>query len=269
MFGLVGLCALACILLIIVIVSTGGHFNFKRVLHATEKNRAAIEAVTRSIPSEEIPIPERFKENTRAAITDSPAPETPATATEVPAEPFHPTVQRYFSTFPCNQMIRGSDLKQLLADNNLFCQKSQWSRDWAHPTGKGIRSKKEGLYFTDSMVIDSFTNLVWQRYVSPKTTSFGAAETFIAELNRTAWQGSSTWRMPKIEELMATFTPKKNQYGHYLPSGWNCKGTDLWSCNSAADSLSTRWIWVARTALGRCNVGHPDTLRSLLAVRGM
>jgi len=272
MFSLLGLCALACILLIVVIVSTGGKFNIKQLLHKGENNRAAIEAVTRSMPPEDhILIPERFKDidTTAAAVLDTPSATPEPAVTEIPPVPPRPNVQRYFATFPCNQMITGNDLRLLLSDNNLFCQKSPWSQAWANPTGKGIRRKKEGLLFTDSTVIDSFTNLVWQRYAPLKLHSYSTAELFIAELNRTAWQGYSTWRIPKIEELMATFTPQKNQSGLHLPQGWNCKAKDMWSCNSAIDSLNTRWVWVARTALGRCNIGHPDTLRSLLAVHDM
>jgi hypothetical protein len=62
-------------------------------------------------------------------------------------------------------------------------------------------------------------------------------------------------------------TPVKNHHGLFLPDPWDCRESDFWSCNPAADSVSVQWVWVVRMGAGRCNYGHPDMVRSLLAVR--
>jgi len=266
MFGLLALCTCACILLVVVIVHSGGHFDFKKLLrHSTVVTTSAADS---RAENDTIPIPERFKEVGNNPTTDTTT--AAETIPEPPQEPARPNpVQKYFSTFPCSQLISGTDLKLLFADNNIFCQKSRWSATWANPAGKGLRRKREGLLIRDSVVIDSFTNLMWQRFAPGKMLPYGKTVSAVEVLNSEHWQGYSDWRLPKIEEIMATFIPQKNKNGLYLPPGWNCKAPDIWSCNASADSLGTRWIWVARTALGRCNYGHPDTARSLLAVRGL
>lgn len=262
LFSLLGLCVCAVILLVVVIIKTGGPFSSKTrpVSHTTITSEAATDLPAHSTKTT-TPVPD----SSLTALPDTSIP-SGAPASQSPAVS---SVQRYFSTFPCNQMINGTDLKLLLADNNLFCKKSRWSANWANPRGRGLRRRKEGLLFSDSTVTDSFTNIMWQRHASPPKYRYRSAATYINKLNQISWQGYSNWRIPKIEELMATIIPVKNRAGLYFPKQWNCRAKDIWSCNWATDSLNTRWIWVARTALGRCNVGHPDTLRSCIAVRDL
>jgi hypothetical protein len=273
MFGLLGLCALACVLLVVVILSTGGHFSLGKFFKV-HKNVSDTTAVETLQSGNDIIIPDRFKALSDT-INDTLRDNAPAVSdttqkdTLTEASPPQPRQQRFFPRYSCQQMVSAADLKQLLDDNRFFCQKSAWSKTWANPSGKGIRVAKEGLLLRDSIVIDSFTNIMWQRFSTNESLHFTKTDSAISYLNSIKWQGFDNWRLPKIEELMATLLPRKNRSGLYLPPGWNCNAQDVWSCNFAGDSLSVQWIWVARTALGRCNVGHPDTPRSLIAVRSM
>ena len=106
-------------------------------------------------------------------------------------------------------------------------------------------------------------------YTKDLKIPFKKIESALAVLNRKKWMGYDNWRTPTIEEILVLMVPEKNRYGLYLPGGWNCDAKDIWSCNAACDSVSTKWYWVARLAIGRCNYGHPDIRRSLLAVRSV
>jgi hypothetical protein len=272
MFCLLGLCTLACILLIVVIINTGGNFSFDK-LFKMKNNVSSLTVRNDAISIEnddKIIIPDRFKAihdiRPNSATTES---DTLSKSIQTEMLPSLPKSQRYFPRYSCHEIVSALVLKQLLADNRLFCQKSDWSKEWSNPTGKGIRMVKEGLLLQDSLVIDSLTNVMWQRFSTSPALSFNKTDSAIIYLNAIKWQGFDNWRLPKIEELMATLLPRKNRAGLFLPSGWNCNAQNIWSCNFVSDSLSVQWVWVVRTALGRCNVGHPDTPRSLLAVRSM
>lgn len=268
MFGLLGLCALASMLLIIVIVSSGGRVNLKTLF--TKRTPATTEMKQDDLTTartDDIIIPDRFK-NTPSPLYSTAA-NTVKTDTIISKDSSLLKKVRFSSQYSCNETISPISLKQILVDNSLFCQKSVWSVQWANSSGKGIRSRREGLSIIDSVVIDSFTNIMWQRYSVAKPLPYRSTDSVIIWLNNIQWQGYSDWRTPQIDELMATLLPRKNRSGLHLPSGWNCNASDIWTCNSAGDSLSVEWKWVVRTALGRCNLGHPDTARSLIAVRSM
>ena len=239
-------CACVCIVLIVVIVLTGN-------------NRAH-----ENTAGETVPAPERFKQ---LADTVAPASELPAEQTpSLPIEQFSDE-PGYTGRFTCKAVVPADTLKKLLTQHNLFCEKSPWSKHWAHPTGKGIRLRQEGLAFTDSIVTDSLTHRMWQRYATFTKLNYNDIDSAIAGLNASAWQGHRDWRPPTVEELMVLLTPGKNRHGLHLPGPWDGNARDFWSCNPAVDSLTVKWIWVVRTEFGRCNYGDPFMPRALLAVR--
>jgi hypothetical protein len=171
--------------------------------------------------------------------------------------------------YRCNDKIDSDDMILLISGKNLFCKKSPWSKPWNNPGGNGIRLITDGLLFGDSVVIDSLTNVMWQRFSNVPSISYRQVENAINKLNKARWQGFDDWRPPTIEEIMTLLVPKRNRHGLYLSKVWNCNVKDIWSCNPACDSLSVQWIWVARLGQGRCNFGHPGIPRALLAVREM
>jgi hypothetical protein len=240
---LIALCAGSCILLIVVIMHTAGN----------DKENKSTETG--------IQLPERFREMSAVQQGDS------NTAQATPPSPL--PAPKYTCKYICTNMIHTDELKLIIAENNLFCKKSPWSKLWANPKGSGIRSGQEGLHLRDSVVADTLTNIMWQRYSTSPPLPYGKIDSAIALLNTARWQGFDNWRSPTIEEIMALLVPEKNRSGLFLPGKWNCNVQDIWSCNSACDSVSVRWIWVARLAMGRCNLGHPDIIRALLAVRSM
>ena len=250
-----GLCATGCILLIIVILRTSENNTpiMKRFSHPVQQTEE----------NDGIRIPDRFAVPDEDATTD--------TAAGTPAEPVHPALPppAYHRLYTCGEMVSGPALGERITAGNLFCKKSQWSKAWANQRGKGIRQKLEGLSFNDSTVADTLTAIMWQRYASPSPLPFASLDSAIAQMNAAAWQGFSNWRVPTIEELLTLLSPARNNYGYNLPRTWNCGAEDIWSCNAACDSLSMRWIWVARMSLGRINYGRPDIARAVLAVRDM
>jgi hypothetical protein len=260
---LAALCACGCILLIVTILRTsdGNSTPFSSLL------RSVARLTSQERSSDAIKVPDRFKEaNEEIATSDSSVPlDTASTAPAAPALP----APKFTSTFRCNNKINASQMKQLLSGNDLFCKRSQWSKEWANRKGKGIRNRQEGLHFQDSVVSDTLTNLMWQRYATNKPITYNHITAVCAQMNSEKWHGFDNWRPPTIEELMALLTPKKNSTGLYLPEEWNCNAHDLWSCNPAHDSLGVTWVWVGRLSLGRCNYGRPDIKRAVLAVREM
>jgi hypothetical protein len=210
-----------------------------------------------------IPIPERFKalpDSTSAAVTAD-------SATVHDAQGATSNDPAYTGSLSCGVMISAEKLGRLLSERNLYCQKSTWSNRWANPTGRGIHAGQAGLFYSDSVVTDSLTRLMWQRYELSPGVTYKNLDAAVARLNTANWQGYANWRTPTVEELMALLRPAKNSHGLYMPEPWACRSSDLWSCSPAADSGSVKWIWVVRAAFGRCNYGHPDMPRALLAVR--
>ncbi|MBN1757776.1 MAG: DUF1566 domain-containing protein [Chitinispirillaceae bacterium] len=251
---LASLCAVGCILLIIVILRTSdGNGRKPGLLHRFYKRPTAERT------DEAIRIPDRLTDPENMNTADSTATDT-IRNDEFPAPVFH-------KTYSCEQMIPAGSLADIISGNDLYCKKSPWSKNWANPKGRGIRLTKEGLSFEDSVVTDTLTGIMWQRFASPRPVTFGKLESVITAMNTGRWQGYANWRMPTIEELLTLLTPDRNRFGHYLPDRWNSNADDIWSCNPACDSLSIRWMWVVRMSHGRCNLGKPDIERSVLAVR--
>lgn len=238
---LVALCVCACVLLIIVILNTRGDGK-----QSDEKDRSSAETVFEE---------ERLPDTTTVLEEDD------SIASN------EPSISRPDLKYPCGERVDAPAMAQLIRDNDYFCKKSKWSRQWANPGGKGIRVKREGLLLTDSIVVDSLTRTMWQRYSLAPSVSYIMIDSIIAYFNTIGWQGYNDWRVPAVEEVMAELLPRKNRYDFHLPKGWNCNVKDVWSCNSARDSLSMQWFWVVRFAIGRCNYGRPDIERSVLAVR--
>jgi hypothetical protein len=252
------LCAGAFVTFVIVFLTTRANGNLGALLRLPKKvsmNRAERGAVVR--------IPDRFKPVNETSAADSTAAGFTDSTTAVVFTP------KYVGKYACRNKLDSDDMLLLIMGNNLFCKKSQWSKPWNNPGGKGIRSAAEGLRFADSTVVDSLTSIMWQRYSIFPSIIYGQVEEAIQHLNSVRWRGFDNWRTPTIEEIMLLLVPKRNRHGLYLPGNWNCNVKDIWSCNPACDSLSTQWIWVVRLAKGRCNYGHPAISRALLAVREM
>jgi hypothetical protein len=242
---LVAFCVCACVLLIIVILNTHRDDTY---LDTTEPKPLSQDVDT--VQEEEI-LPDTtmdVEEDTGVAASE-------------------PSVSRPDLKYPCGERVNAAAVAQLIRNNDYFCKRSKWSRQWSNPGGKGIRVKQEGLLITDSIIVDSLSRTMWQRYSLAPSVSYIMIDSIITYLNTVNWQGYSDWRAPAIEEIMAEMMPRRNRYGCYLPKGWDCNVKDIWSCNSARDAQSMQWFWVARFAIGRCNYGRPDIKRSVLAVR--
>ena len=253
------LCVGAFILFVVVFLNTRGNTRNLAVLLHHPVSRPT----DRTGDENTVRIPDRFKPFNDTSATDSTgAGFADSTAAVLPAP-------RYIGKHACRTRLDSDDMLLLIMGNNLFCKKSPWSKPWNNPGGKGIRSEAEGLWFEDSIVVDSFTTLMWQRYSKSPSIPYRQVDETIQRLNSVKWQGFDNWRAPTIEEIMVLLVPRRNRHGLYLPGNWNCNVKDIWSCNPACDSLSTEWIWVARLAKGRCNYGHPAISRALLAVRKM
>lgn len=224
-------------------------------------------SAVKSYGEESIPVPERFRQLRNITKADSPSasqlqsiPASPATGAKNPGS---------VKKISCKERITAARLRSLFRERDIYCRKSSWSGAWANPSGGRLRRTDAKYAFLDSVVVDSTGRLVWQRFSTHKYLQYGETEGCIARMNARGWQGASDWRVPTIEELMTLLSPDKNAHGLYLSPSWNCNASDLWSCNSACDSLSVNWIWVVRLHHGRCNHGHPHTVRSLLAVRDL
>lgn len=66
------------------------------------------------------------------------------------------------------------------------------------------------------VIVDHATGLMWQQSGSVDTMSYGAAQAYVAELNREVFAGFSDWRLPTIEELASLVEPTKKSGDLYL-----------------------------------------------------
>lgn len=242
---LITLCVCACVLLVIVILNTRG-----KKQETIYNERASIEwQADNPPPAEQVKdVPQEIHDTDTVAV---------AAVKSVPPQ----------LRFACGERVDADAAAKLMKEKNYFCKRSRWSKIWANPGGKGVRTERERLLFTDSIIVDSITRTMWQRFSLAPSVKYGMIDSITGYLNSNVWEGYSDWRIPAIEEIMAELLPRKNRQGFYLPKGWNCNVNDIWSCNSACDSLSMQWYWVARLAIGRCNYGRPDIHRSVIAVR--
>lgn len=151
------------------------------------------------------------------------------------------------STFPlrCEPAnVCGSSARSLFAVNGLF---------------RPLASVCNQFEISGATVADRATGLVWQRYCSRYPLTFSRASQYVEQLNASALNGCSQWRLPTVNELLSLITsagrcsfPADSE----RPLRW------LWSCDRHGQHES----WYVTMDMGFAGVQDVNCLNHVLAV---
>jgi serine/threonine-protein kinase len=83
----------------------------------------------------------------------------------------------------------------------------------------------------DKTVADGATGLVWQQSGSEFPLTWHQAKAYIQELNSSQFAGSSTWRLPTVDELMTLLTELPHGEDYCIESIFDQRQKRIWSCD--------------------------------------
>ncbi len=83
----------------------------------------------------------------------------------------------------------------------------------------------------DGTVADRATGLVWQQSGSEFPLSWSRAKDYIQELNASRFAGSSTWRLPTIDELVTLLTDLPHGEDYCIEPVFDQRQKRIWSCD--------------------------------------
>jgi hypothetical protein len=142
------------------------------------------------------------------------------------------------SVYPPN--IATPTVKKLRSKaRNMYVQDliKAWDRHGFYRNVPGRTSTYVGLLSeSSSVVLDTTTGLMWQRYGSLMRLSWLQAHTHVAKLNERTFAGYSDWRLPTIEELGSLLRAPKVEGSLCIDSVF-CENR---SCCWSADSVGAR-----------------------------
>jgi len=95
-------------------------------------------------------------------------------------------------------------------------------------------------------VVDRATGLVWQQSGSEFPLTWSRAKDYIQELNASQFAGSSTWRLPTIDELVTLLTELPRGEDYCIEPLFDQRQKRIWSC----DRRSFIAAWYVSVDLG-------------------
>ncbi len=84
---------------------------------------------------------------------------------------------------------------------------------------------------SDETVTDRATGLVWQQSGSEFPLTWSRAKDYIQELNASQFAGSSTWRLPTIDELVTLLTEFPRGEDYCIEPIFDQRQKRIWSCD--------------------------------------
>lgn len=95
-------------------------------------------------------------------------------------------------------------------------------------------------------VEDRATGLVWEKHGSRYPLTWERSHSHVERLNRNSFGGSSSWRLPTVDELVTLFTGHNDPGEFCLETVFDPRKARLWSCDTKAFSAA----WYADAELG-------------------
>ena len=90
------------------------------------------------------------------------------------------------------------------------------------------------------VIYDEATGLMWQRSGSDELT-FGEAESYIKDLNKSDFAGYADWRLPTLEEAMSLMEPVKEN-GLSIHPIFDSEQRWIWTSDQQKDDEWWRWV---------------------------
>lgn len=156
-----------------------------------------------------------------------------------------------------------SAVKIMIRKYNYFCNNSKYTAKWANTKGKG-HPRKLAVVNKKNTVVDSLTQLMWQRDGSGKKLFIKQIQSYVDKMNSKKYKGYSNWRIPTLEEAMTTVSPAKKG-ALYIVGTFGKKQDAIWT----SDRLDKKTSWVVRYDKGRCNYGTYKYPRYVRLVRSL
>jgi serine/threonine-protein kinase len=91
--------------------------------------------------------------------------------------------------------------------------------------------QNEFVVNSDETVADRASGLVWQQSGSEFPLTWSRAKAYIQELNSSQFGGSSTWRLPTIDELMTLLTELPHGEDYCIEPIFDQRQKRIWSCD--------------------------------------
>ena len=138
------------------------------------------------------------------------------------------------------------NVKYMLREHDFYCVEHEWSKDWSHSSGKGIKHSFE-VRHDGQVVVDHVTGLSWQQSGSPNYMTYTGTEKFIHDLNAKRFVGYEDWRLPTLEEAMSLMEPVMKA-GLYIDPVFDYTQKYIWT----ADADNGR-EWFVNFSYGICD----------------
>ena len=99
---------------------------------------------------------------------------------------------------------------------------------------------------TEETVVDRATGLIWQRKDNGLAVTHDTADSFIEILNKKRKSGTSTWRLPTVNELLTLVNDPRLPASSCPKDVWHEDRHWYWSCDRRSENTS----WYINTSLG-------------------
>jgi len=94
-----------------------------------------------------------------------------------------------------------TDVKNILKENDLFCNHYAWNSSYSNPNGQGIKNEYE-ISSNGKLIYDHTSGIIWQRSGSDKRIRYPKSEMYVDSLNKINFSGYNKWRLPTLKEAM-------------------------------------------------------------------
>jgi len=110
---------------------------------------------------------------------------------------------------------------------------------YCNPSGDFKNQFESKTIDQDKVVIDHATALMWHVSGSQEFVSLEGAKTWVAQLNKQEYAGSSDWRLPTLEEALSLLENEKKAH-LYIDAVFDSRQWCIWT----GDTLSDNLVWV-------------------------
>jgi hypothetical protein len=155
---------------------------------------------------------------------------------------------------PTPQKLDEEDVKKMLQHHDFYCGEYNWSKNFCHPQGKGIRHDYK-VQKGGKVIVDRTTGLMWEQSGSANSMVYEDTKDYIDKLNRDKFAGFDDWRMPTLEEAMSLMESKQQNNNLFIDDKFDSKQDWIWTADEVPGKPRA---WVVFFNSGDCYHSHVD-----------